>query len=168
MLLNWLSNPINSNSVGSGNISHWRPASLYDHLDHCFLLAFKDKQQNFLMRRLDVWRNKVNIIQNMEHSSRLPLHVIRITANYGFSRSVMVLSCVSNTKNQIQQIESGNTVFSQSCVQRDDFGFCWIGWNWSLSFTHPTYRNKCMTCKTHNVPPEVDFEHSRSLEKLES
>ena len=28
--------PIKSNSVGSGNMSHCRASSLYDHLDHCF------------------------------------------------------------------------------------------------------------------------------------
>ena len=28
--------PIKSNSVGSGNMSHCRTSSLYDHLDHCF------------------------------------------------------------------------------------------------------------------------------------
>ena len=27
------------------------------------------------MRKLDIWGNTVNIIQNIEHSSRLPLHV---------------------------------------------------------------------------------------------
>ena len=31
--------------------------------------------------------------------------------------------------------------------KRDDFGFCWTVWNWSLFLTHPTYRNKCMTSK---------------------
>ena len=45
--------PIKSNSVGSGNMSQCRASSLYDHLDHCFDV-FKDIQQNFLMRRLDV------------------------------------------------------------------------------------------------------------------
>ena len=28
--------PIKSNSVGSGNMSHCRASSLSDHLDHCF------------------------------------------------------------------------------------------------------------------------------------
>ena len=45
--------PIKSNSVGSGNMSHCRASSLYDHLDHCFVV-FKHIQQSFLMRRLDV------------------------------------------------------------------------------------------------------------------
>ena len=45
--------PIKSNSVGSGNMSHCRASSLYDHLDHCFVV-FKHRQQSFLMRRLDV------------------------------------------------------------------------------------------------------------------
>ena len=35
--------PIKSNSVGSGHVSHRRASSLYDHLDHCFVV-FKDVQ----------------------------------------------------------------------------------------------------------------------------
>ena len=45
--------PIKSKSVGSGNMSHCRASSLYDHLDHCFVV-FKDIQQSFLTRRIDV------------------------------------------------------------------------------------------------------------------
>ena len=43
--------PIKSNSVRSGNMSHCRASPLYDHLDHCFVV-FKDIQQNFLTRRV--------------------------------------------------------------------------------------------------------------------
>ena len=45
--------PIKSNSVGSGNMSHCKASSLYDHLDHCFVV-FKQIQHSFLMRRVDV------------------------------------------------------------------------------------------------------------------
>ena len=38
---------IKSNSVGSGNMSHCQASSLYDHLDHCFVV-FKDIQQTKL------------------------------------------------------------------------------------------------------------------------
>ena len=41
----------------------------------------------------------------------------------------------------------GDTIQSQSSVQRDGFWFCWTVWNWSLFLTHPTYWNKCMTSK---------------------
>ena len=44
---------IKSNSVGPGNMSHCRASSLYDHLDHCFVV-FKHIQQSFLTRRIDV------------------------------------------------------------------------------------------------------------------
>ena len=43
--------PIKSNSVGSGNTSHCGTSSLYDHLDHCFVV-FIDVQQSFLTRRM--------------------------------------------------------------------------------------------------------------------
>ena len=45
--------PIKSNSVGSGNMSHCRASSVYDHLDHCSV-AFKDIQESFLTRRIHV------------------------------------------------------------------------------------------------------------------
>ena len=38
--------------------------------DHCFVV-FIHLQQNFLMRRVDVWGNKINIIQIIDHSLRL-------------------------------------------------------------------------------------------------
>ena len=46
-----INQPIKSNSVGSGNTSHCRAPSLYDHLDHCFVVS-KDVQQSFLTRRI--------------------------------------------------------------------------------------------------------------------
>ena len=61
--------PIKSNSVGSGHMSHCRTSFLYDHLDHCFAV-FKDIQQSFLTRRLDVWGNKINIVQIINNSMR--------------------------------------------------------------------------------------------------
>ena len=33
--------PIKSNSVGSGNMSHFRASSLYNHLDYCFVVFNK-------------------------------------------------------------------------------------------------------------------------------
>ena len=46
--------PIKSNSVGSGNMSHCGTPSLdNNHLDHCFVV-FKHIQQSFLIRKLDV------------------------------------------------------------------------------------------------------------------
>ena len=43
--------PIKSNSVVSGNMSHCRTSSLHDHLDHYFVV-FKDLQKNFFPRRM--------------------------------------------------------------------------------------------------------------------
>ena len=33
--------PVKSNSVGPGNMSHGRASSLYDHVDHCFVIYNK-------------------------------------------------------------------------------------------------------------------------------
>ena len=50
--MDFVEQPIKSNSVGSGNMSHCRVSSLYNHLDNCFAV-FKHIQQSFLMRRVD-------------------------------------------------------------------------------------------------------------------
>ena len=52
-------------------------SSLYDHLDHCFVVL-KHIQQSFLIRRLDVSGNKINIIQIIDHSLRLLMCVNRV------------------------------------------------------------------------------------------
>ena len=90
--------PIKSNSVGSGNMSQCRTSSTYDHFDHCFVV-FKHIQQSFLMWRLDVWGTKINIIQNIDHSSRLVAFLNRVRGNNGSPCSIMVLSCVSKDWN---------------------------------------------------------------------
>ena len=66
-----------------------------------------------MMRRLDVRGNTINIIQNVEHFSRLLTWLVScVTADNGLSRSIMVLNRVSkDRKNQIPQIESKNPVY---------------------------------------------------------
>ena len=129
------------------------------------LFVFKHKQQSFLMRKLDVRGNTVNM--NIPWDRMFGPWLV--TIENGLPRSTRSLSCISKDKNnQIPQTKSGNTVQPQSSVQRDDFGFCWTVWNSSLFLTHSTYWNKCTTSKTHNVLPEVDFESSRSPAKWES
>ena len=49
--------PIKSNSVGSGNMSHWRASSLHNHLDHCFVV-FKHIQLSFLARKIGLLREQ--------------------------------------------------------------------------------------------------------------
>ena len=58
--------PIKSNSVGSGNMSHCWASSLQNHLDYCFVVL-EHIQQSFLARRIDVWGNKINIC--LDHQS---------------------------------------------------------------------------------------------------
>ena len=56
-------------------------ASLKNHLDHCSVVL-KHIQQSLLIRRLDVWGNKINIFQIIDHPSRLLTPVIRVRANW--------------------------------------------------------------------------------------
>ena len=50
---NSIEQPIKSNSVGLGNMSHCRTPPFDFHFHHCFIV-FKHIQQSFLIRRLDV------------------------------------------------------------------------------------------------------------------
>ena len=86
----------------------------------------------------------VNIIQRVD----LPLRSWTSVNDNQSPRSLCSLRHVSqNRNNQIQHIESGNPVQFQSCIQRDDFGFCCTVRNGSLFLAHPTYWNKRMTSK---------------------
>ena len=71
---------IKSDSIDSKSMFHYRTSSLYHHFDHCFVV-FKHKQQSFLLQKSDVWGNKINIILNIDHSSKLVTHVIFFTTN---------------------------------------------------------------------------------------
>ena len=53
--VNSIEQPIKRNSVGPGNMSHCGTPSLYDHLDHCFVV-FEDVQPSFLTRRIQDFR----------------------------------------------------------------------------------------------------------------
>ena len=63
-------------------------SSLYNHLDHCFVV-FKHNQKSFLTRRIDVWRNKINIVQIIDHSMRLLsfLNRVRCWTNFTLVRT---------------------------------------------------------------------------------
>ena len=134
---------------------------LNDRFDHCFFV-FKHIQQSFLIRRLDVWGNKINMIHIIGHSLSVLAFVNRLrwrTSSLWFvHKSQPCLITLMRVFPRTAKIRSHK---SQSCVQRDDFGFCWSVRNGSLFFTHPTVRNKCMTSKKRNVPPGVEFESSR-------
>ena len=64
-------------------MSHCRASSFNDHLDHCFVV-FETLQQSFLVRRMIVWKNKINIVQIIDHSMRLLsfLNCVRCWTNF--------------------------------------------------------------------------------------
>ena len=77
--------PIKRNSVGPGNIILITASFVLKHI-----------QQSFLMWNLDVWVNTANIVQNVDHSSRLLVWLVTcVTADNELPRSIMVLNCVS-------------------------------------------------------------------------
>ena len=81
---NSIEQPIKRNSVGSGNMSHCRASSFYDHFDHCFVV-FKHIQQSFFTRKVDGGGNKINIVQFIDHSLRLLPFVNRVRWRTNFT-----------------------------------------------------------------------------------
>ena len=67
--------PIKSNSVGSGNMSHCETPSFGDHFDRCFVV-FEDIQQSLVSETLDVRGNTIHVIQHVGHSLRSLIFVI--------------------------------------------------------------------------------------------
>ena len=156
--------PTKSNSVGSGNVTHCRTSHLYDHLDHCFVV-FEDVQHSFLTRSIRVWRNKINIIQIINLSKNfLSRWRCRQISLYVF---ILIRISVKNNNDQIPQVKRGYTVHPQTCIQQNDFWFCWAVRNWSLFLTHPADWNERVASENTVFPPEVDFGSSRSPAKSE-
>ena len=91
-------NRIKRNSVGPGNMSHCGTPSLDNHLNHCFVVL-KHMHQSFLMRKLDVWGNTINVTQHVGRSLRsfvCTLHFVIV--DNGSPRSFRSLSHASKGK----------------------------------------------------------------------
>ena len=75
--------------------------------------------------------------------------VERTTFVYGSPRSWLLWYVFPWRTATIRSHKSSaeNTIQPQSCIQRNDFWFCWTLRNWSLFLTHTTTWNKCMTSK---------------------
>ena len=165
--------PIKSNSVGSGNTSHCRASSLYDHLDHCSVV-FKHIQHSFLTRRMDVWGNKINIVLIINHSMRF---LFLFWVVWGVERTwfahkslrAWLLKFVfpRTADDQIPWIKCGFSIQPQLCIQGNDFWFCWTVRKLKfVSYTSNWFGTNLWLPKMHNVPPDVDFESSWSPCKI--
>ena len=151
-------------------MSHCGTSSFNPHLDHCFVVL-EHIQQSFLMRKLDVWGNGINIIQNVDHSLRsLGLardfcHSSQRVAPF-YHRSE---SCFQGLKQSdpINRERESHPISSQrpkrwflillSCEKQQ---FCFF-------HTQLTGTNVWLP-KIHETPLEVDFESSRSPAKSDS
>ena len=60
--VNSVKQPVKSNSVGSGHVSHCWTSAFVDHFNHCFVIL-KNIQHRTKSRRLRVRRNMINITQ---------------------------------------------------------------------------------------------------------
>ena len=119
-----------------------RASSLYDHLDHCFIV-FKDVQQSFLTRRIHVRGNK----STLSRSSIFPRIFFR-AGDVDKSPCTCSLWFVSPWRTATIRSHKSSAGFpTNNCVQGNDLLFCWTVRNWSLFLAHSSYWNKCMTSK---------------------
>ena len=151
--------PIKRNSVGPGNMSHCGTSSL----DHWFVVL-KHIQQSFLMRRLDVWGNTVNIIHNIEQSSRLLAWLVICVPVLSwfwvvFPRTKTIRSHKSRAGNP-SNLNPASQEMMWDSVELCDTEVCFL--HIQLMGTIVWFP------KTHNVPPDVDFQSSRSPAKSAS
>ena len=166
--------PIKRISVGPGNMSHCGTSSLYDHLDHC-CVVFKHIQQSFLMRRLDVWGKSTLskllitlwdcirfwIVWGTERTSLWFVHksLRACWLWFVFPRTATIRSHKSSAG-----IPSNRNPASKEMIS-DSVELC----ETEVCFLHiQLIGTNVWLPKTHNVPPEVDFESSRSPSKSES
>ena len=155
--------PIKSNSVGSGNMSHCRASSLYDHLDHCFVV-FKEIQQSFLTRRMHVWEIK----STLSRSSMLPWDFFRVESLWGFARTKFVHGSLRSwslwyvfpwktatirSHKSSAGIPSNLNPASKEMIS-DSVELC----ETEVCFLHiQLIGTNVWLPQMHNVPPEVDF-----------
>ena len=83
--INSVKQPIKSNSVGSGYVSHCWASSLYDHLDHCFVV-FTSVKLRLALRRICVRGDVVHMRQLINVS-------VSLLFGFGFAISQAVSCC---------------------------------------------------------------------------
>ena len=158
--INSIEQPIKSNSMSSGDMSHCWTSAFHNHFDHS-LFVLKHIQQSFLMRKLDVWGNTINVIPHIGCSLRSLILTAGLPGLSGvwfvFPRTETIRSHKSRAGIPSNLNPASNEMISDS-VELCEPEVCFlhiqlIGTNVWLP-------------KTHNVPPEV--ESSRSPAKSES
>ena len=96
-------------------MSHCRTPPFNDHLDHCFIV-FEHIQQSFLTRGLDVWGNRINILQHVD----LPLRILTSFSINRSQRSVWSLSHISKKQKQLDPMtpEQATRLLSIQCPKK--------------------------------------------------
>ena len=152
--------PIKSNFVGSGHVSHCKASSLYDHLDHCFVV-FKPYEKNSRLRKQNQHYSDHQSFQEFSFALEMwtkfpctcwlwfvsPWRTLTIRSHKSSAgiRSILEPASKDMISDSVEMCET------EVCFLHIQL----IGTNVWLP-------------KIHNVPPEVDFESSRSPAKSES
>ena len=154
--------PIKSNSMSSGNMSHSWTSAFHNHLDHCFIVL-KHIQYSFLTRGLVVSGNWINVF-----------HLIDSLLRFVFTiHKLPVRSETCEIFPKTETIRFHNSRAGKPCslspVSREMISDSVELWKTDVCFLHiQLIGTNVWLPKTNNVPPEVDFESSRSPAKSES
>ena len=128
--------PIQRNSVGSGPVFHRKTSAIYDNFHHS-LIVFKIVQLSFELREFCACDNVIHIRQFIKFSVTVCFRfgvgvgALDFTA-CSTSRhliidlflSTVISHCLMGVLHHIPQIESKNTIHSQTSTQRNNFRFC--------------------------------------------
>ena len=156
-------------------MSHCRASSLYDHLDHCFVF-FTHIQQSFLMWRLDVSGKKSHYLNHwslFEIAYVCESCEVENKISLVFTTGLPVLSWFWVVFPRTETIRShrsragipSNLNPASKVMISDSVEVC----ETEVCFLHlQLIGTNVWLPKTHNVPPEVDFESSISPAKSES
>ena len=156
-------------------MSHCGTSSFKNHLDHCFIV-FKHIQQSFLMRRVDVWGNKSTLSKSLItpwdcFRSWMVWGVERTSRSFinGSPRSLWLWFVFPRTATIRSHKSSAGILSSLNPASKemisDSVELC----ETEVCFLHiQLIGTNVWLPKTHNAPPDVDFESSRSQAKSES
>ena len=164
--INSIKQPIKCNYVSPGNMSHCRTPSFNDHLDHCFIV-FKHIQWSFLTRRLDIWGNRINVFHYIdllfeiydacEHHYQVALIDLKYEKTFPRTETIRSHNSRANKPSNLNPVSK--EMISDSVEL----------WETAVCFLHiQLFGTNVWLPNMHNVPPEVDFESSRSPAKSES
>ena len=147
--------------MSSGDVSHRWTSAFHNHFDYN-LIVFKHIQLRFLARGLNIWRKGINVFNNIDWIVRFVFTIHRLPRSEiweTFPRTETMRSHNSRAGKPSNFSPVSNEKISDSVEL----------WETAVCFLHiQLIGTNVWLPKMHTLPPEVDFESSRSPAMSES